>query len=65
MKHAPYKKLEGFKKEHDITKADIAATLNISETAVINKNNGTSDYYIGEVKMLIKKFNMPSEIFLP
>ena len=64
-KHAPYLKLEGFKKEHGLTNADIAKTLNISEAAVIMKNRGSSDYYISEVKALIEAYQIPIQNFLP
>ncbi len=65
LKHKPYNKLEGFKKENGITNLMIAEALSLSETSVIQKNNGKSDYYIGEVKILQKKFNMPLSVFLP
>ena len=65
LKHEPYKKLEGYKKEHDITNADIGRVLGISETAVIKKNSGESDYFLSEVKKLQKELNIPYHIFLP
>lgn len=63
-KHPPYNKLEGFKKEHGITNYMIAEVLSLSETSVIQKNNGTSDYYIGEVKLLQVKLGIPLSVFL-
>lgn len=65
LKHEPYKKLEGYKKEHDITNADIGKVLEISETAVIKKNSGESDYFLSEVKKLEKSLGIPHHIFLP
>jgi putative heme degradation protein len=64
LKHIPYKKLEGFKKENNITNSDIANTLNISEAAVIKKNSGESDYYLSEIKKLEKELKIPHHIFL-
>lgn len=64
LKHEPYKKLEGFKAENGITNKDIASVLKISETAVINKNSGDSDYYVSEIKKLEKELNIPHQIFL-
>lgn len=63
-KHLPYNKLEGFKKENGITNAMIAEVLSLSETSIIQKNNGTSDYYIGEVKLLQLKLGIPLAVFL-
>ena len=65
LRHDPYNKLEGFKSENHITNYDIAKTLNITEAAVIKKNNGKSDYFLSEVKKLIETYNMPVHIFLP
>lgn len=62
-KHSPYKKLEGYKKEHNITNAMIANALDISETSVVNKNSGVSDYYIGEIIILRDKLKIPTKIF--
>lgn len=64
LKHEPYKKLEGFKAENGMTNKDIATVLNISETAVINKNSGDSDYYVSEIKKLKKELGIPYQIFL-
>ena len=64
MKHSPYKKLEGYKTEHDITNDDIAKCLDISETAVINKNTGKSDYYISQVQKLKSDLGIPISVFL-
>lgn len=62
-KHPPYNKLEGYKKEHNITNAMIANALDISETSVVNKNSGVSDYYIREVIILRDKLKIPTKIF--
>lgn len=62
-KHAPYKRLEGFKKEHAITNSMIADALGLSETCVIQKNTGISDYYVSEVLLLRNKLGIPTECF--
>lgn len=65
MKHKQYNKLEGYKKEHGITNQMIAEALGITETSVVRKNKGKSDYYISEIFALEEKLNIPCSIFLP
>lgn len=62
--HEPYNKLKGGLREKDLTYLDIAKTLDISETSVNFKINGASDFYIGEVRKLIEKYEFPLEYFL-
>lgn len=61
--HEPYMRLKGILREKGLTYADIAETLEISETAVGFKINGTSDFFIGEVDTLEEKHGIPTEIF--
>nr|DAN88708.1 MAG TPA: SOS-response transcriptional repressor [Caudoviricetes sp.] len=62
--HAPYNKFKGILRERGLTYADIAKTLNISETSVGAKVNGYSDFYISEVEKIEDKHNIGYQIFL-
>lgn len=64
-RHDPYNKVEGFKKENHITNLMIANVLGLSEASVIKKNIGKSDYYVSEVKKLMRDLNFPLDVFLP
>lgn len=61
--HEPYNKLKGFLREKELTYLDIGNTLNISITAVANKINGISDFYVEEVKILQDKYGVELSIF--
>ncbi len=61
--HEPYNKLKGFLVEKQLTYLDVANTLNISITAVMNKINGTSDFYVSEIKKLQSKYGVKLDIF--
>jgi betR domain len=64
-RHEPYNKVEGFKRENHITNLMIANVLGLSEASVIKKNIGKSDYYVSEVKKLMRDLNFPLDVFLP
>lgn len=64
MRHQPYKKLEGYKREHSITNAMIAKVLGISEVSVQHKNVGRTDYYLSEVDTLERELGIPIRVFL-
>ncbi|MBS6956551.1 MAG: helix-turn-helix transcriptional regulator [Enterocloster asparagiformis] len=63
--HKPYNRLKGALRERGLTYSDIAKTLEISETAVGFKINGTSDFYVSEVELLCSKYKFTVDIFLP
>lgn len=64
--HEPYNKFKGFLREKELTYSDVGKTLNISATAVLNKINGVSDFYVGEVKTLQSEYRMDlSVLFWP
>lgn len=62
--HEPYNKLKGALREKGLTYSDVAKTLDISETAVGFKINGTSDFYLSEVEVLMNVYGFLLEIFL-
>ena len=64
LKHKPYQKLKGKMRECNITCSDLAELLNISETAVIHKINGRSDFYISETDTIIQSLGWNYDIFL-
>ena len=62
-KHLPYDKLRGILSEHRITYKDVAIALNITEAAVGHKINGSSDFYLTEVKKLKEIYGIEYSIF--
>ena len=63
IKHRPYNKFRGCLVEKKITYADIARTLDISETSVGQKINGVSDFYLTEVKKIKNAYGIEPYIF--
>lgn len=63
LRHKPYMRLEGFKRENGITNLMIANALGITETSVVRKNAGKSDYYLSEVNTLKETLDIPVQIF--
>jgi predicted transcriptional regulator len=57
-------KFKGILREKELTYADIAQALNISEAAVGLKINGYSDFYISEVEKIQEKYGIEYHIFL-
>lgn len=62
--HPPYNKLKGKLKEKELTYGDVAVILDISEVAVSHKINGTSDFYISEVRKMSDALGISNNIFL-
>ena len=61
--HDPYQKLKGALRERGLTYADVSKLLNISETAVGFKINGTSDFYISEVLIMLNAYKIKTDVF--
>ena len=61
--HQPYNRFKGFLREKELTYSDVAKVLNISITAVLNKINGVSDFYIEEVKILQSEYGIELSVF--
>lgn len=61
--HPPYNKFKGFLTEKELTYADIANLIGRSKTAVVSKVNGSSDFYLGEIKMIKDTYNPPDDVF--
>lgn len=61
--HRPYNKLKGALRERGLTYADVSKLLNISETAVGFKINGTSDFYISEFIAMQQAYKINTDIF--
>ncbi len=62
--HKPYNGLKGALRERNLTYANIAKLLDISETTVGYKINGKSDFYISEVEKILNAYNLKLDIFL-
>lgn len=62
-KHKPYNKFRGCLVEKRITYADVAKTLNITETSVGQKINGISDFYLTEVRKIESTYGIKPNIF--
>ena len=61
--HKPYRKLKGVLREKELTYADVSKLLNITETAVGFKINGTSDFYISEVLAMRNAYAIETDVF--
>lgn len=62
-KHKPYRKFQGFMREHDITVQDIADLLESTTTVVSAKNNGHSDYRVYEINKICNAYGCTIDIF--
>lgn len=62
--HEPYNRLKGFALENSITYAYISTLLGITPSTVSMKINGYSDFYLNEQKLIVKRYNANSDIFL-
>ena len=62
--HKPYEKLKTVLRENNITYAEIAKELGVSESSVSEKINGVSDFYLSEVDILLEKYGIHMEVFL-
>ena len=62
LKHKPYMKLKGKMKENNIIANDLAHLLNISSTAVLQKINGQSDFFLSEATKIVNEYNWKYEI---
>ena len=51
-------------KENNIIANDLAHLLNISSTAVLQKINGQSDFFLSEATKIVNEYNWKYEIFL-
>ena len=54
--HTPYKKFKGWLRGNDLTYADIANMIGVSVVTISAKVNGTSDFTVAEIEILIKKY---------
>lgn len=62
--HRPYNEFKGALRARNLTYANVASLLNISETAVGYKINGKSDFYISEIEKILNSYNLELDIFL-
>lgn len=62
--HKPYNGLKGALRARNLTYANVAELLDISEAAVGHKINGKSDFYISEVEKILNAYNLKLDIFL-
>ena len=61
--HAPYNKLKIWLKDKNITYADLGKLLGRTETSIMYKINGKSDFLLSEVQMIKTKYNIKDDIF--
>mgnify|MGYP004466216193 CR=1 FL=1 len=64
QKHLPLIGLKAELRRRKITYAMLAEELNISVSAVFQKINGRSDFYIYEIDTICQKFNIDYRFFL-
>ena len=56
--------LDDFPCNYNIIANDLAHLLNISSTAVLQKINGQSDFFLSEATKIVNEYNWKYEIFL-
>lgn len=61
--HAPYNKLKVLLKDRNITYADLGKLLGRTETSIMYKINGKSDFLLSEVQVIKATFNIKDDIF--
>lgn len=61
--HNPYNKFKGWLLEHGLTYKDIGDVIGVNTTTVSLKINGQSDFYLSEVILLIKEYDLTFDIF--
>ena len=64
LKHKPYMKLKGKMKENNVGTNDLANLLNLSDTSVLQKINGKSDFFLSEATKIVTTYNWNYDIFL-
>ena len=61
--HKPYNKLKVWLKDNGITYADVALLLGRTETCVMHKINGYSDFSLSEVTLMKAEYKIKDDIF--
>lgn len=61
--HKPYNKFKIWLKDNNITYSIIAELLGITETSVMYKINGKSDFLLSEVQLIKSKYQLTDDIF--
>lgn len=61
--HQPYNKFKIWLKDNGITYSVIAELLGITETSVMYKINGKSDFSLSEVQLIKSKYQLTDDIF--
>ena len=61
--HAPYNKFKIWLKDNKIRYAMIAELLGITETSVMYKINGQSDFLLSEVQIIKSTYHLTDDIF--
>ena len=61
----PIRKLKALRAENDLTQAEMAEKLNMSEATYRSRENGKTEFTVSEINRIIKKFDVKYEdIFL-
>lgn len=61
--HPPYNKFKVWLKDNNITYSVIAELLGITETSVMYKINGKSDFLLSETQLIKSTYQLTDEIF--
>ena len=61
--HKPYNKMKVWLKDNNITYADLAVLLGRTETCIMHKINGYSDFTLSEVQAIKNEYNLSNDIF--
>lgn len=61
--HAPYNKLKIWLKDSNITYAELGKLLGRTETSILYKINGQSDFLLSEIQMIKTTYHITDNIF--
>ena len=61
--HNPYMNFKGWLRSNNLTYTDVSEVLGISKATLSAKINGTSDFFLSEVKVLKNRYNLSYDIF--
>lgn len=61
--HKPYTKLKNWFRDNNIRYSEVAALIGRTETSVMQKINGYSDFLLSEVQMIKNHYKLNNDIF--
>ena len=63
LKHQPYTAFKLWLAGHGITYKDVAKVIGCTESTVMQKISGASDFYVNEIQAICAAFGCPMRLF--